>query len=166
MKTLKTAIVSAILLLSISSANASIEAIQYTLKGDAVTGSRIKQVEAISSVPFNKAYDELSAKQQGLVNAKFNNLGLNDIPPFPSKGLKSVYKPVISANKKFAHNQSIRVLVDVTSTGSVDKVVVENSDNLAMNNYLEKSLSRVDFEPASCNGIACDMQFPIEISFN
>jgi len=166
MKSMNVIFISAALLLSMATANASLGTQKYYLKGDAATGTRIQSIAATSSVPFNKRYEDLSEHHKNLIKSKFNNLGLNDVPPFPKSGLKAVYKPVLKANKKFAHNQTLRIVVDVTSNGVVDKVVVENSDNQDLNSYLQRSLSQVAFEAAKCNGVACDMQFPIEISFN
>ncbi len=166
MKTLNLVIVAAALLLTFSSSHASLGLTQHYLKGEPATGTRIKPVEASSNIPFNKSYEELSKQHQDLVKAKFNNLGIDDVPPFPSKGLKSVYKPVINAHKKFSTTGDLRIVVDVASNGVVNKVAVQDSDNDALNNYLERKLSRVAFEPARCNGVKCDMQFPIEISFN
>lgn len=166
MRTLKTVLFSAVLIISASSAHASLGLKQYYLKGDAVTGTRLQSIEATSSVPFHKRYEELSLKQQNLVKAKFDNLGVNDIPPFPLKGLKSVYQPIVKANKKFPGSESIKVMLQITSEGDVKNVQVKNSQNRNLIRYLEKSLSKVDFEAAQCNGAACDMQFPVEISFN
>ncbi|MBL4671399.1 MAG: hypothetical protein JKX81_03995 [Arenicella sp.] len=138
----------------------------FYLKGEAPTGSRIPSIDATSTIPFNKRFDALTAEQQNLVKTKFDDLRNNDTPPFPTSGLRAVYKPLINANQVFGDNSDLNVTAKVNSSGFVSGVTVHNSGNPRLVNYIEQRLQQVKFEPAKCNGIACDMDFPIEISFN
>lgn len=138
----------------------------YHLKGKALTGSRIPSIDATSAIPFNKRFEALTAEQQNLVKTKFNDLLNNDTPPFPSSGLRAVYKPLVSANQAFGDDRDLNVTAKVDSSGIVSGVTVHNSSNPQLVSYIEQRLQYVNFEPAMCDGIACDMDFPIEISFN
>jgi len=166
MKKFSLLLLSASLLLSATNSFASTNKKMYFLKGDTVTGTRIKAIDATSNIPFNKAYDELNTEQQSLIKAKFHNLGLNDIPPFPKDGLASVYKPIIEANKAFGTNTSITVNATIASNGLVNNVEVLNATSPEFINYVTKTLSSKEFKAASCNGVNCEMNFPIVISFN
>lgn len=166
MKKLSLILVSASLLLSASNTFASADKTVYFLKGDAVTGSRLQTIEAHSNIPFNRAYDELSQKQKAQVKEKFKSLGINEVPPFPKYGLAAIYQPLIKANKAFGLNKTIKINATITRNGSVDKIEVLNSENAKFNDYIEHALSNAKFKPASCNGVSCEMNFPIEISFN
>lgn len=166
MKKISLILISASLLLSTTNSSASTNKETFSLKGDATVGTRIKTIDATSNIPFNKAYNELNKEQKSLIKAKFHNLGLNDIPPFPKNGLASVYKPLIQANKAFGSNENIKVNATITRNGLVDKVEVLNQTNQELIHYISQTLSNKKFKAASCNGVNCEMNFPIEISFN
>jgi hypothetical protein len=174
MKKLTLLTISAAFIFSINSAHAgslhSPSAVNsskvFYLKGDAPVGSRIPSIDATSSVPFNKGFQSLTSEQQNLVKATFDNLGNNDTPPFPTSGLGAVYKPLINANQAFGNDKGLSVTAKVNSAGYVNGVTVHNNSNVQLVNYIQRRLQNTKFEPAKCNGIACDMDFPIEISFN
>lgn len=166
MKKLSIIISSAALLISASNAIASTNKNVYFLKGAPITGSRIATTDAKSNIPFNKSYQELSQQQRQQVNAKFNNLGINDTPPFPKKGLSAVYKPLIKANKAFGLNQKISINATISRNGLVDKVDVLNNSDAEFTDYLQQALRNIKFEPAKCGATTCEMTFPINIEFN
>ena len=138
----------------------------YYLKGEAPTGSRIPSVDATSAIPFNKRFEALTAEQQNLVKTKFDDLRNNDTPPFPTSGLRAIYKPLVNANQAFGDNRDLSVTTKVNSSGFVSGVTVHDNHNPQLVNYIEQRLRQVKFEPAKCDGVACDMDFPIEIGFN
>ncbi len=168
MKMLNILIISVSLVCGISTAHAKATPSSkiYTLKGDARVGSFLPSIDAKSSVPFNKRFDALTTEQQNLVKAKFNNLGVNDTPPFPVAGLRAVYKPLVKANKTYGDNSTLKVTAKINSLGYVNGVTVHDNNNSQLVQYIERSLRHTKFEPATCNGTACAMNFPIEINFN
>jgi hypothetical protein len=138
----------------------------FYLKGEAPTGSRIPSIDATSTIPFNKRFEALTAEQQNLVKTKFDDLRNNDTPPFPTSGLQAIYKPLVNANQAFGDNSDLNVTAKVNSSGFVSGVTVHNNPNPQLVNYIEQRLQQVKFEAAKCSGVACDRDFPIEISFN
>ena len=166
MKKLNIILVAASLLFSISASQATPSPKLYSLKGDAPTGTLIRSVEATSTIPFNKRFDALTSEQQNMVRAKFDNLGTHDTPPFPVSGLGAVYKTLIKANKVYGNNSALNVTAIVNSSGYVNGVTLHDNSNKELAAYIERRLRYTKFEPATCNGVACDMSFPIEISFN
>lgn len=166
MKNLTTFLLTAILLCGLQTAAHATPAPKlYTLKGD-TQGSRIPSIDAKSTIPFNKRFNSLTIEQQNLVKAKFEELGANDSPPFPTRGLRAVYKTVIQANKNYGDNSPLKVTATVDKKGRVSEVVVHNNTNRELVSYIERNLQYAKFDAARCNGVACEMDFPIEISFN
>lgn len=165
MKKFSLIITTTALLLSTANTFASINKNVYFLKGAPEAGTYIKSVEATSNIPFNKSYDELNQKQKSLVKAKYNHLGLNTIPPFPKKGLQAIYRPLVKANKTFGANEKVLINANINSDGVVSKVSFVNKQNDEFTNYVNDALLATKFTPASCDGVSCEMNFPIEISF-
>jgi len=167
MKQLNLLIIAVAIIFSASTtlATASPHSRLYTLKGEAPAGSRIPVTDATSTVPFNKRFDALTSQQQNLVKAKFDDLGKNDTPPFPVSGLQAVYKPIIKANKHYGSNRALEATASVDIAGNVRSITVHNNKNKRLVAYVERSLRGVKFEPAMCDGTACEMDFPIDIAF-
>jgi len=116
MKKITLLAISAAFVLSINAAHAGTEARSsltpsklFYLKGEAPTGSRIPSIDATSTIPFNKRFEALTADQQNLVKTRFDDLLNNDTPPFPSSGLRAVYKPLVNANQVFGDNRDLNV---------------------------------------------------------
>ncbi len=151
-------------LLIASMATASVNKV-YQLKGEAVSGSKIPVIEAISPVSFNKKYSSLSDAEKAIFNAKFHDLNTNDTPPFPSMGLRSIYKPIIKANKNINATGSLHLTATINANGFVESVKVLNSPNVKLAAHAEKVLRNTQFDPANCNGVDCEMTFPFEITF-
>jgi len=158
MKQLNLLIIAVAIIFSASTtlATASPHSRLYTLKGEAPAGSRM---------PFNKRFDALTSQQQNLVKAKFDDLGKNDTPPFPVSGLQAVYKPIIKANKHYGSDRALEATATVDIAGNVRSITVHNNKNKRLVAYIERSLRGVKFEPAMCDGTACEMDFPIDIAF-
>jgi len=165
MKKLATLLVTATAICGISNASASIEKESYVLNGTPPTGTLIPSIDARSPLPFNKRYVALSDKQKDIVRAKYENLGVNDTPPFPARGLKSIYEPVISANKSLGKVGKLELIATVDEEGYVGKIIVKETPSKALSNRAIRSLRSVKFDAASCDGDPCEMTFPMEINF-
>lgn len=137
----------------------------YQLRGDAPTGSRIKTVDAVSPISFNKRFANLSAKEQAIFKAKYDELSINDTPPFPRFGLRTIYRPLIKANKAIEATGSLQLTATVNANGFVESVKVIESPDVKLTAVAEDLLLSTRFDPASCNGIACEMTFPIDVTF-
>ncbi len=155
--------VASLLILS-SNVNAGIERV-YKLKGDAMPGTKILRVDAVSPISFNKRFANLSDREQAIFRGKYNELSAYDTPPFPRMGLRTIYRPIVNANKTIAANGSLHLSATVNANGFVESVEVINSPDVKLTAIAEKTLLRTKFDPASCNGTACEMTFPLEITF-
>lgn len=155
-------LISLVLLTGTASANTNK---LYQLKGDAPTGTLIRSVEAVSPISFTKRFAKLNEREQKLFKAKYDELGLNDTPPFPRSGLRSIYRPIVNANKKINATGSLHLSATVNANGFVESVSVLNSPDVELTAAAEEILLSTRFDAASCNGAACEMTFPFEITF-
>ena len=152
------------LLLITGASNAATNRMYY-LKGDPTAGTKISSIEATSPISFNKRFAKLSAREQAMFKAKYDNLAVSDVPPFPHRGLRSIYRPIVDANKSIDVSGSLRLTATVNANGFVESVKVLDSPDVKLAAVAEKTLLSTKFDPASCNGIACEMTFPLEITF-
>lgn len=149
--------------ISIASANTSKKL--YVLNGKAPTGTKILSVDAKSPLPFNKSYVALSNQQKDIVRAKYENLGANDTPPFPARGLKSIYKPVIDANRSLGKVGMLKLVATIDENGYVGSIEVKETPSKALSKRAIRSLRNTKFDAATCDGAPCEMTFPMEIKF-
>jgi len=131
------------------------------------TGSNIKRDTVWGgSLPFDKAYAQLSPEQQQSLKSRFVQMGEGDEPPFPVDGLGPLIKAIIKVNELVTDTLGrleLEVLVDASGTPtrvdvlrSPDPVLARHAAALAM-------LTR--FKPALCKGSPCAMGFPVGIDF-
>lgn len=138
----------------------------YTLKGEPQAGSKVRTVDARSSIPFNKSYVELSNDQQAIFNAQFQDLAINERPPFPVEGLRAIYRPILSKNKSLEDTGVLSLAILVDEKGRVDNVSVVETTSPELEEFAVEALAGVKFEPAVCDGATCSMEFPVKVIFN
>jgi len=160
---MKVSKVLAIVVLITLSSNAFASTKQYRLMGEAPFGTRIRSVDATSPIPFNKRYVELSDEQQELFRSRYQNLSENVQPPFPIKGLRAIYRPILKKNKSLADKGTLSLSIFVDESGLVESLTVVESPSIEMQKYVSEVLRDVKFEPAICAGDPCDMEFPVEL---
>ena len=138
----------------------------YHLKGDPVAGTKMKTVLASSLIPFNKSFEALSIEQQSLFKTRFDDLSSSDTPPFPKLGLHTLYRPIVEANQTIDAPGALKLMATVNTNGFVETIKVLNSPNTELTKVAKAVLLNTRFDPASCNGIACNMEFPLEINID
>jgi len=138
----------------------------YHLTGDPVAGTKIKTVIASSPIPFNKNFAALSSEEQTLFKTRFDDLSITDTPPFPKLGLRALYRPIVEANQAIDAPGSLKLTATVNVNGFVETIKIVNSPDAKLTSVAKTVLLNTRFDPASCNGIACNMEFPLEITFN
>jgi len=164
MKKLGKILVVATALFSIGAAHASTNK-TYRLLDKATTGTNIPSVVATSPVPFHLNYQKLSDEQKEIFRSKYDNLDANITPPFPSRGLRTIYKPIIKAHRSIGGTGTLKLTAIVNAQGTVESVVVHESPNEALSRRATSSLSKTQFDAATCDGESCEMTFPFEIKF-
>ena len=152
-------------LLTVASASAASSQPSYQLRGEPPSGSKIPSVAATAALPFDTGYVALSASQKALVKSAYEALGANDTPPFPQRGLKQVYQPVIEANSSIGATGDLVLIADVNQYGFVETITVAASPAQGLTLKAEEALRNTRFDPATCNVQPCRMTFPVKISF-
>lgn len=137
---------------------------QYKLKGAAPEGTKIRTVEATSPIPFNKNYKSLTAEQKEMFKATYGGLAIGEEPPFPKKGTQVIYRPIIKAHKEIARAGNLFLVAMVDEKGKVENVSVYESPADSMTQMATNVLFNTAFDPASCNGKPCKMEFPFEFN--
>ena len=134
----------------------------YKLYGDAPLGRKLKPIEATAPYPFDKEYHQLSSKQRESYRAQWEGLGDNDTPPFPKGGTKSIYQPLIKGHDRIARGGMLRLVAQIDEKGIVQELVIYESPHKDITELATSVIFHAEFEPATCAGKPCKMDFPFE----
>ena len=156
---IKLMITTIILALSVSAAQA--EKV-YKLLGKPSLGSKIKPVEATAPYPFDKEYKRFTPEQKAAYRAQWEGLGEDDIPPFPKRGTKSLYEPIIKGHAKISRGGMLRLVAQIGPKGEVLEVAVYESPHKDITELALSVMFHAKFRPATCAGKPCKMDFPLE----
>lgn len=132
----------------------------YKWLGDAPKGRNMRPVEATSPIPFNKKFDQLDDRQMAIYRSYFDGLNETDTPPFPKKGIKEIYKPLIKGHKKIGGGGDLLVYAEVNDKGRVNKVTVYESPSQKLADLATTIMFNTKFRPPTCNGDPCTMDYP------
>lgn len=138
------------------------EAKVYKLLGKPSLGSKVKPVEATSPIPFDKVYRQLTDQQKHIYRGQWEGLGADDIPPFPKKGIQSIYNPLIKGHAKISRGGMLRLVAQIDEKGNVTEVAVYESPHEEITELAMSVMFYAKFKPASCAGKPCKMDFPFE----
>lgn len=137
----------------------------FTLSGKAPSGTLIKPVDAVSKIPFNKRFSEMTKMQQAQIINSHPNLAEGATPPFPQRGTRSIYKPLIKKGKQLATHGKLVMSAVVDEQGKVESVTVRESADPQLAEYADWLLRRTKFDPAMCNQQACKMEYFLNATF-
>lgn len=135
---------------------------EFKIKGDPRPGSKFRPVLASSPIPFDKSYDELTDEQKSLFRASYGGLAKNEKPPFPKAGTKAIYEPLLKGHLEIARAGNLFLVAMIDEQGKVENVSVYESPANTMTEYATAVLFNTEFEPATCAGKPCKMEFPFE----
>jgi hypothetical protein len=139
----------------------------YSLKDDVPdTGSSFRRnVVGGAIVPLDKRYSELSAEEKAILKSQYDGIGPNDEPPFPVDGLLPIYRLVADGQRRLQVTGSMVLSVDVDSGGDATSVSAPKSADPDMVSLVASILIKQKYKPGTCNGIPCNMQFPVRFDF-
>ena len=133
----------------------------YRWLGKAPKGRNMRPIEAISPLPFKKKFHQLDERQMKILRSYFDNLNENDTPPFPAKGLKEIYGPLIKGHKNIGGGGDLLVYAEVNQNGGVNKVTVYESPSKKLADLATTIMFNVKFKPPTCDGEPCTMDYPL-----
>lgn len=158
--------IKALMVFAIIFSTAASAAQSYKLYGDARAGSRFKPVEVISPIPLDKNYKDMTESQQNwFKNTYYADLSKSEVPPYPVKGTKTIYKPLIkhrSQQLDKARSGTLFMVAMIDATGKVESVSVYESPSSSITELATTVIYNTKFTPASCDGKPCKMEFPFE----
>jgi hypothetical protein len=145
----------------------SADAGKFSLKIDEPTSSKIRwnRIQG-SSLPFDKAYADLTEDQKRIVRGQYEPMLDGDEPPYPIRGLGPIYKMIGAAQQKLRVEGPITLVVDVDSLGNATSVTAYGDPDPKMTKYLTRLVLLEKYKPAICQGKPCSMQFPFDITFS
>ena len=134
----------------------------YKLLGKAPKGTKFKPVDARAEIPFDKKYTQLTNQQKGIYRSFFKGIEVNQTPPFPKGGTQTIYKPLIKGHARIGGGGFLALKAKVNKKGEVDEVSVYLTPSDKMTELAIAVLFNTKFEPATCDGEPCEMEFPFE----
>ncbi|MBB3166896.1 hypothetical protein [Simiduia aestuariiviva] len=135
----------------------------YYIEGDAPAGTKFKVKELVSRIPLNKAYHALTERQQQIFRENYAGIPDSQIPPFPSKGLESIYLPILEAHRRMPRDGEIFAIAIVDGKGRTRKVDVYKAPNQTIAQIVSAVLFETKFDAGVCDGKPCAMEFPLEM---
>ena len=148
--------------------SASAKPKKYKILGKQELGSKFRHVEATSPIPFNKTYDQLNDEELKANRFLYrilteHKLTDTETPPFPKKTLNAIYKPLLIAHKGIARGGILFLIAEIDETGKTKTVRVYQSPARQMTKYITALIFETEFDPATCDGTPCSMEYPFEI---
>lgn len=137
---------------------------QYKLLGEPRVGSKFRPVEVMSPIPFDKNYQQLSDEQKEIFRSFYGGLKDSEQPPFPKDGTKTIYEPIIEAHDLVARGGTLFLIAMINEKGKVENVAVYESPADKITEIATAVLFNTEFDPATCDGSPCKMEFPFEFN--
>ena len=151
-----------VLLVTSQYTSAQEKEVLYNFYGKAPKGSKMRPVEAKSPIPFNKKYKQLTERQKKIYRSYFEGLKKDDIPPYPTNGLKDIYKPLIEGHKRVGGGGELLVFTEINEKGGVNKVIVFKTPSKDLAELATTVMFNTKFDPPTCGGEPCTMEFPFQ----
>jgi hypothetical protein len=139
---------------------------KYTNHATSSTGTILKQgrntndIKWESEIPLNRTYGKLTPDQREELHAMYSSLAPGDEPPFPEKGLKSIFTAIRLAQRNYQAVGELIMTVTVGPDGIPKRA--ENLgavSNTKMTEVARDALMSTKYKPAMCHGTPCEMEF-------
>jgi hypothetical protein len=138
----------------------------YDMKQEqAPVGSLIRRTAATGPIPFDKPYRELTEEQKNSLKSVYENMGQEDEPPYPIKGIKRIMKAFSTIGEKLQAEGVVHMLVDVDSAGTATSVSVLKTPDPEIAQYMANVLMLEKYKPAICKGQPCAQQYNFEMKY-
>jgi hypothetical protein len=139
---------------------------QYRMKeNEAQTGTLLKRDAAISSLPYNKPYADLSDEDKRKLRSVYENMGADDEPPFPRRGYKTVFQALAQIQRKMHIDGMIDLGVMIDPEGNASGVKVYQSPDPEVTRVVSTLLMLEQYKPALCHGQPCSQELPFRANF-
>lgn len=116
-------------------------------------------------IPFNASYEQLSQQQRRMVRSWYPMLDDSDEPPYPVRGLESVYRAIHKVNARDPAEGKLSMVVMVDSDGKATAANIFVTPNPAIAKLAGFLAMKENYKPARCSGKPCAMAFPYAMHF-
>ncbi|GAA6166647.1 hypothetical protein [Sessilibacter corallicola] len=140
----------------------------YYLEGDSRLGSRFKTRIASGPVPFDKRYQDMSVKQQAIIRSNYENMPVDETPPFPRHGLQSIYRPLIKYQnlaQRLRRGDLIAIAL-IDEKGMAKEVEVYAAPDKEIAQFLATLLLEIAYDPGICSGKPCQTEYLIDVGLD
>lgn len=145
-------------------ASASTAAARFWLvSGEEPTGSHIRNKVVYATLPLDRGFDELTPDQQRLVRSYYPALDAGDLPPYPLKGGKDLYKLLVSLVRHMQMMDDILVYVAVDADANVTSVTTISTIDTRFKNLIAAGAGLLKYKPAQCGGHPCAGVVPFNL---
>jgi len=139
---------------------------EYKLKSDNPrTGTHLRHDVAISRLPYDKTYAQLSDEDKRMLRALYENMGPDDEPPFPVRGYKTIFKALSEIQSKMLVTGMLDIAVIVDANGEGSSVKIYSSPDPEMARVVATLMMIEKYKPALCSGQPCEQEFPLKVNF-
>lgn len=138
----------------------------FHIYGNPLPGTKFKRKILSGPIPFDKPYSQLTDYQKALVRMDYEGMPSNETPPYPFEGTVVLYEPVIKALQKILKEGDLTAIAMVNHKGDVEEVTVYKSPDPFFAELLNSILFSTKFEPATCKGKPCKMEFFFNLRLN
>jgi len=128
-------------------------------------GTRYIPVPKATELEFDKSWNQLSYSQQRIIRNWYENLDINDEPPYPVEGLAPMYADIVKVQARVAVNGHLFASVTVDATGKATKVSFLEIPDQELKEVLAFIMLKPAYKPGKCNGKPCEMEFPVQADF-
>lgn len=125
----------------------------------------IKADAAVGTLPFDKAYHQMTKDEQQRVKGGYDMLYEGDEPPYPVRGLKEMFITFHKAASLWQATGLLRMDVLVDSEGNAESVTVYAAPYPDMKRLAAQIVMAEKYKPAICSGKPCAMAYPYKIEF-
>jgi hypothetical protein len=149
-----------------ASAQSTEEKPVYKMKADEPhVGTHLKRDEAISRIPYDKTYAQLSDEDKRILRAVYEHMGPDDEPPFPIRGYKTIFKALSKIQDKLRVQGLLDIAVTVDAEGVGTSVTIYASPDPEMTRVVAALMMLEKYKPALCGGKPCVQEFPLRAKF-
>lgn len=119
-------------------------------------------VDGRAIVPLNRSYGQLTAEEQALIRAWYEDMPASDEPPFPRSGLYAVMKAVSDGQQRVLTTGDLFLVATVDSSGQVEEVKAYGDADPTLVAFVSRVIVQTPFKPAVCGQQPCRMDFPFK----
>ncbi|MFA9219522.1 MAG: hypothetical protein ACEQSK_20795 [Sphingomonadaceae bacterium] len=121
---------------------------------------------ALSQLPPDASYEQLTAAQKAIVRADYDNLPAADEPPYPLAGQAAIRKELAKAQGKMRSDGPVTLLVNVDASGTARTVSVYDSPDINATKVTTFAVMTAKYKPGKCAGQPCRMDYRFDFCFD